>query len=280
MAHASRTTRSSATLQTAALVGRDGSIDWLCLPRFDSAACFAALLGTRRARPLAASRPRRARARRSRALPRDTLVLETEFETDERRGRASSTSCRRAASAPTSCASSRALRGAVAMRDGARRPLRLRRDRAVGRRASTTATLARDRRPRRARAARRRPRCTARTSRPSRDFTVDEGERVAVRAHLVPVARAARRPRSTPSQALRRHEAVLARVGRRAAPTQGRWRDAVHALAAHAQGAHLRADRRHRRRADDLAARAARRRAQLGLPLLLAARRDASRSTR
>ena len=34
-------------LETAAMVGRDGSVDWLCLPRFDSPACLAALVGTR-----------------------------------------------------------------------------------------------------------------------------------------------------------------------------------------------------------------------------------------
>jgi|RhiMetdeSRZDD1v2_1073273.scaffolds.fasta_scaffold28249_3 GH15 family glucan-1,4-alpha-glucosidase len=67
--------------ETAALVGRDGSIDWLCLPRFDSPACFAALLGTEangRWR-LAPSGPV---TRVRRAYRNDTLVLETEFETE------------------------------------------------------------------------------------------------------------------------------------------------------------------------------------------------------
>jgi GH15 family glucan-1,4-alpha-glucosidase len=35
-------------MQAAALVGRNGSVDWLCVPRFDSASCFAALLGDER----------------------------------------------------------------------------------------------------------------------------------------------------------------------------------------------------------------------------------------
>src|SRR6476659_5666879 len=68
--------------QTAALVGRDGSIDWLCLPRFDSGACFAALLGTpdHGRWKLAPHAPVTAVRRRYRD---DTLVLETEFDTAE-----------------------------------------------------------------------------------------------------------------------------------------------------------------------------------------------------
>jgi GH15 family glucan-1,4-alpha-glucosidase len=65
---------------TAALVGRDGSIDWLCLPRFDSAACFAALLGDpSHGRWLLAPS---GRFRTRRAYRRDTVVLETEHEVD------------------------------------------------------------------------------------------------------------------------------------------------------------------------------------------------------
>jgi GH15 family glucan-1,4-alpha-glucosidase len=62
-------------------VGRDGSIDWLCLPRFDAAACFAALLGTPEHGRwlLAPAVPVRHVRRRYRER---TLVLETEFETD------------------------------------------------------------------------------------------------------------------------------------------------------------------------------------------------------
>ena len=62
-----------------ALVARDGSIDWLCLPRFDSDACFAALLGTRTMAAGASRRP--ASTRVSRSYRDGTTILETTFET-------------------------------------------------------------------------------------------------------------------------------------------------------------------------------------------------------
>ncbi|HEY3477628.1 MAG TPA: trehalase-like domain-containing protein, partial [Streptomyces sp.] len=67
-------------LQTAALVGKDGSIDWLCLPRFDSGACFAALLGDAdngrwRIAPVGAD------VCATRSYRGDTLVLDTVWET-------------------------------------------------------------------------------------------------------------------------------------------------------------------------------------------------------
>src|SRR5271166_3222974 len=69
-------------LHTAALVGRDGSIDWLCLPRFDSGACFARLLGEAEHGfwKIAPTSPVTAVRRRYRP---DTLILETEFDTAE-----------------------------------------------------------------------------------------------------------------------------------------------------------------------------------------------------
>lgn len=69
-------------LQTAALVGRDGALDWLCLPHFDSPACFAALLGgqdagTWRVAPCDAGPATRRHYRD------DSLVLETEWDTEQ-----------------------------------------------------------------------------------------------------------------------------------------------------------------------------------------------------
>jgi GH15 family glucan-1,4-alpha-glucosidase len=67
---------------TAAVVGRDGSVDWLCLPRFDSGACFAALVGTEehgfwRLAPNSGGIATRRRYRD------DTLILEQEWDTAE-----------------------------------------------------------------------------------------------------------------------------------------------------------------------------------------------------
>ncbi|MBB6172271.1 GH15 family glucan-1,4-alpha-glucosidase [Nocardiopsis mwathae] len=70
-------------METAALVGRDGSIDWLCLPHFDSPACFAAILGDEQngnwwIRP--ASGGTHATRRRYR---HETLILESDWDTPE-----------------------------------------------------------------------------------------------------------------------------------------------------------------------------------------------------
>ncbi|MGN6573929.1 MAG: glycoside hydrolase family 15 protein [Pseudolabrys sp.] len=69
-------------LGTAALVSREGSIDWLCWPRFDSDACMAALLGTSEHGRWQIA-PKETGARITRRYRPDTLILETRFETDE-----------------------------------------------------------------------------------------------------------------------------------------------------------------------------------------------------
>ncbi len=66
---------------TAALVGTNGSIDWLCLPRFDSEACFASLIGDEKNGYWKIA-PAGSVRRSSRRYHMDSLVLETEFETD------------------------------------------------------------------------------------------------------------------------------------------------------------------------------------------------------
>lgn len=68
--------------ETAALVSRDGSIDWLCWPRFDGGACFAALLGGPEHGRWKIG-PTHSDARTTRRYRDDTLILETDFETPE-----------------------------------------------------------------------------------------------------------------------------------------------------------------------------------------------------
>ncbi len=67
-------------LQTAALIGREGSVDWLCFPRFDSGSCFGALLGTHEHGHWAISPIEGGPATERRYRP-DTLILESEWET-------------------------------------------------------------------------------------------------------------------------------------------------------------------------------------------------------
>jgi len=88
-------------MQSVALLSTDGSVDWRCLPRFDSEACFAALLGTDdhgqwRIAPVEGT------AAATRRYAGDTLILETDWETRTARS-ASPTSCRRATTTNRPC---------------------------------------------------------------------------------------------------------------------------------------------------------------------------------
>jgi GH15 family glucan-1,4-alpha-glucosidase len=102
-------------LQAAALVGRNGSIDWLCLPRFDSPSCFSALLGDERHGRwlLAPAGEVRTTSRRYRP---GTLVLETDLETADGAVRLIDFMPRRGSGSPRLMRIVEGLRGRVPMR--------------------------------------------------------------------------------------------------------------------------------------------------------------------
>jgi GH15 family glucan-1,4-alpha-glucosidase len=102
-------------LRAAALVGRNGSVDWLCLPRFDSASCFSALLGDEsHGRWLVA--PVDEVLTTTRRYRPDTLVLETDFETAEGVARVTDFMPPRADGPPRFMRIVEGLRGRVPMR--------------------------------------------------------------------------------------------------------------------------------------------------------------------
>jgi GH15 family glucan-1,4-alpha-glucosidase len=102
-------------LEAAALVGRSGAVDWLCLPRFDSASCFSALLGDDRHGRWLVAPAGEVRSNSRRYRP-GTLVLETDFETSEGAVRVIDFMPRRAHGPPRVMRIVEGLRGRVPMR--------------------------------------------------------------------------------------------------------------------------------------------------------------------
>ena len=258
-------------LHTTALVGLDGSIDWLCLPHFDSPSCFSRLLGHEdngfwRLAP--AGGPKAILATRRWYRP-DALVLETEYDTAT--GTVRITDCMPVRdSHPHLVRSVEGVSGTVDMHMELDRALRLRTCRPVGddtRRSDPIhgwPGLGGPVAPGRG---------DGQGSAHGRRLHRDRARTLSLHPRVVPLPRG---PAAAARQLLRRapHRGVLDRVGpamllRGSLPRRGR------ALADHPQGADLRAHRRHRRRRHHVAARGARRQPQLGLPLLLAARRHA-----
>jgi GH15 family glucan-1,4-alpha-glucosidase len=102
-------------MQSAALVGRDGGVEWLCLPRFDSASCFSALLGDEQHGRWLVAPAGEVRGTSRRYRP-GTLVLETEFETAEGAVRLIDFMPRRGMGPPRLMRIVEGLRGRVPMR--------------------------------------------------------------------------------------------------------------------------------------------------------------------
>ena len=261
-------------LRSAALVGTDGTIDWYCCPRFDAPSVFASILDADRGGcfELAADG---AGADQAVLLPRhqrpDHPVLR------RRRGRrdpglhAGRRRLGRGRPAPADPPGGVRPRIAAVPRAGGA-PLRLRR------RSRTPSRMARRRggvRVRRAVARADRHRA-ARGRRPGRAGATSSSPRASRRCS--PSTRSAatwRRAGCAAGRgggAVRRDGALLAALAVRVALPRPVAGDGA-PLRAHAEAAHLRADRRDRGRADDQPARADRRRAQLGLPLRVGPRR-------
>ncbi len=253
--------------RTAALVGRDGSIDWLCFPRFDSAACFAALLGgAEHGRWLLAPSAKIKSARRQ--YLDDSLVLETEFQTARGRVRVIDFM-------PVSDERWDVVRivegmsGTVAMRMelivrfdyGSIVPwVRRVNDLLLLTAGPDTLELAAS------------VKFAGENMKTVAEFSVRKGQRESFVLNYRP-SHFATRPSIDSSKSLKR---TLSRWHRWSARCRyrGRWRSGGIAFTDYLKGADLQADRRHGRSADDFPAGAGGRRAQLGLPILLAARRD------
>src|SRR5262249_34151859 len=258
--------------RSAALVARNGSIDWLCWPRFDSEACFAALLGSRdHGRWLVAPRDK---ARITRQYRPNTLILETCFETAD--GAAVLVDFM-----PFHGERSEIVRLVHGTRGRVRMHTELILRFGYGAVVPWVTRLesgaARDRWAGHGVAAH---------ARASQGQEFDHGRRVHRRARgnrsaglelcALPPARPARARSNRFAGGNRK---ILEQLDREM-PSRRRMVRRRASLDDHAQGAHLRADRWHRRRADHLAAGADRRRTQLGLSFLLAARRHADAARR